>query len=242
MILYRANFSTNVERVTLALAHKGIEVESRWISYDDRSEVEQVSGQPLVPVIVDHRDRVDNVVTDSMQIVAYLEHHVPAPALYPDDEARFAEMMVFIDWFNRVWKIPPNRIEAELASEEPDHMLITKLAREMATYLDGFDSLLAGRKFLFGDELSAADCCAFPVPEVRGQARARRQRAVSPRPRRVPAAHRRALQAAVVDQAHGRAAAGLTGPSRRSAVCRARPRRWTTLGVISATWTPISRS
>ena len=162
MILYRANFSTNVERVTLALAHKGIEVESRWISYDDRSEVEQVSGQPLVPVIVDHRDRVDNVVTDSMQIVAYLEHHVPAPALYPDDEARFAEMMVFIDWFNRVWKIPPNRIEAELASEEPDHMLITKLAREMATYLDGFDSLLAGRKFLFGDELSAADCCAFP--------------------------------------------------------------------------------
>jgi glutathione S-transferase len=162
MILYRANFSTNVERVTLALAHKGIDVESRWISYDDRSEVEQVSGQPLVPVIVDHRDRVDNVVTDSMQIVAYLEHHVPAPALYPDDEARFAEMMVFIDWFNRVWKIPPNRIEAELATEEPDHMLITKLAREMATYLDGFDSLLAGRKFLFGDELSAADCCAFP--------------------------------------------------------------------------------
>ena len=162
MILYRANFSTNVERVTLALAHKGIEVESRWISYDDRSEVEQVSGQPLVPVIVDHRDRVDNVVTDSMQILAYLEHHVPAPALYPDDEARFAEMMVFIDWFNRVWKVPPNRIEAELASEEPDHMLITKLAREMATYLDGFDSLLAGRKFLFGDELSAADCCAFP--------------------------------------------------------------------------------
>jgi glutathione S-transferase len=162
MILYRANFSTNVERVTLALAHKGIEVESRWISYDDRSVVEDVSGQPLVPVVVDHRDRVDNVVTDSMQILAYLEHHVPAPALYPDDEARFAEMMVFIDWFNRVWKIPPNRIAAELASEEPDHMLITKLAREMATYLDGFDSLLAGRKFLFGDELSAADCCAFP--------------------------------------------------------------------------------
>lgn len=162
MILYRANFSTNVERVTLALAHKGIEVESRWISYDDRSVVEQVSGQPLVPVIVDHRDRVDNVVTDSMQIVAYLEHHVPAPALYPDDEARFAEMMVFIDWFNRVWKLPPNRIEAELATEEPDHMLITKLAREMAMYLDGFDSLLAGRKFLFGDEFSAADCCAFP--------------------------------------------------------------------------------
>jgi glutathione S-transferase len=162
VILYRANFSTNVERVTLALAYKGIDVESRWISYDDRSEVEKVSGQPLVPVVVDHRERVDNVVTDSMQIITYLEYYVPAPALYPADEARYAEMMVFIDWFNRVWKVPPNRIEAELASEEPDHMLITKLAREMATYLDGFDSLLSGRKFLFGDEFSAADCCAFP--------------------------------------------------------------------------------
>ena len=144
VILYRANFSTNVERVTLALAHKGIEVESRWISYDDRSEVEKVSGQPLVPVVVDHREHIDNVVADSMQIIAYVEGHVPSPPLYPSDEARFAEMMVFIDWFNRVWKVPPNRIEAELASEQPDHMLVTKLAREMATYLDGFDSLLSG--------------------------------------------------------------------------------------------------
>jgi glutathione S-transferase len=162
MILYRANFSTNVERVALALAHKGIDVESRWISYDDRSEVEKVSGQPLVPVVVDNREHIDNVVVDSMQIIAYVEGHVPSPPLYPSDEARFAEMMVFIDWFNRVWKLPPNRIEAELASEQPDHMLITKLGREMASYLDGFDSLLAGRKFLFGDEFSAADCCAFP--------------------------------------------------------------------------------
>ncbi len=162
MILYRANFSTNVERVALALAHKGIEVESRFIPYDDRSEIEKVSGQPLVPVIVDHRERVDNVVADSMQILAYLEYHVPSPPLYPSDEARYAEMNVFIDWFNRVWKVPPNRIAAQLASQEPDHMLITKLARELAMYLDGFESLLSGRQFLFGSELSAADCCVFP--------------------------------------------------------------------------------
>jgi glutathione S-transferase len=162
MRLYRANFSTNVERVALALAHKGIEVESRWISYDDRSEVEEVSGQPLVPVVVDTRERVTNVVVDSMQIIGYVEQHVPSPPLFPSDEARYAEMMVFIDWFNRVWKLPPNRIAAELASEEPDHMLITKLAREMAASLDGFESLLNGRQFLFGTEFSAADCCAFP--------------------------------------------------------------------------------
>jgi len=162
MRLYRANFSTNVERVTLAIAHKGLEVESRWISYDDRSEVVEVSGQPLVPVLVDTRERVTNVVVDSMQIVAYIDDHVPSPPLFPSDEARLAEMLVFIDWFNRVWKVAPNRIEAELAASEPDHMLITKLGREMASALDGFESLLTGRRFLFGSELSAADCCAFP--------------------------------------------------------------------------------
>jgi glutathione S-transferase len=160
--LYRANFSTNVERVALALAYKGIEVESRYISYDDRSEVLEVSGQPLVPVIVDTRERVTNVVFDSMQIIAYVESHVPSPPLYPSDEARYAEMMVFIDWFNRVWKIAPNRIEAELEAEEPDHMLIIRFGREMALALDGFEGLLSGRKYLFGNEFSAADCCVFP--------------------------------------------------------------------------------
>ena len=158
MRLYRANFSTNAERVALALAHKGIEVESRYISYDDRSEVERISGQPLVPVLVDG----DTIVVDSMQIVAYLENLVPQPPLYPSDEARYGELLIFVDWFNRVWKLAPNRIEVELAAEQPDHMLITRLGRELAAALDGFESLLAGRKFLFGPELSAADIAAFP--------------------------------------------------------------------------------
>ena len=158
MRLYRANFSTNAERVALALAHKGIEVESTYISYEDRSEVERVSGQPLVPVLVHD----DNVVIDSMQIIGYLEQLVPSAPLYPSDESRFAEMLIFIDWFNRVWKLAPNRIEIELSSEEPDHMLITRLGREMAAALDGFEQLLTGRQFLFGAEFSAADCAAFP--------------------------------------------------------------------------------
>ncbi len=156
--LYRANFSTNAERVALALAHKGIEVDSRYISYEDRSEVQRVSGQSLVPVLVDD----ERVVTDSMQIIGYLEQLVPSNPLYPTDEARFAELLIFIDWFNRVWKLAPNRIAAELASGQPDHMVITSLGREMAAALDGFEQLLTGRRFLFGDALSAADCAAFP--------------------------------------------------------------------------------
>ena len=156
--LYRANFSTNAERVALALAHKGIEVESRYIDYADRSEVQRVSGQGLVPVLVDG----DTVVVDSMRIVQYLDDLVPNPPLFPRDDARYAEVMIFTDWFNRVWKLAPNRIEAELAAEQPDHMVVIALGREMKVALEGFEALLTGRQYLMGDEFSAADCAAFP--------------------------------------------------------------------------------
>lgn len=156
--LYRAPFSTNVERVALALAHKEIAVESVVIDYSDRSEVERVSGQGLVPVIDDN----GTIVVDSMEIVRYLDERYPDPPLYPADEARRAEMLIFIDWFNQVWKRPPNEIEAELGKADPDHGRIAALADEMAAALDRFEAMLAGRDHLMGKGFSAADCAAFP--------------------------------------------------------------------------------
>ena len=157
--LYRAPFSTNVERVALALAHKGLEVESVWISYEDRSPVERVSGQSLVPV-VEFDDGA--VVIDSMQIVKVLEERHPAAPLYPADFAGRAATMRFIDWFNGVWKVAPNAIEAEISSEEPDVERIDVLAEAMEGALAVFEKMLAGRSYLLGDEFSAADCAAYP--------------------------------------------------------------------------------
>jgi glutathione S-transferase len=107
MGLYRFRFSTNVERVTLALAHKGLEVQSIWVDPDDRRTVERVSGQRLVSVIEDN----GRVVFDSSAILRYLEEHYPEPPLYPSDKAKRAEMDVFIDWFNRVCKRPPSELK-----------------------------------------------------------------------------------------------------------------------------------
>ena len=155
--VYRIPFSTNVERVSLALAHKGLEVE--WIDVDpaDRSPVERISGQSLVPVLVDG----DRVIFDSTVILRYLEDLQPEPPVFPRDEARRAELEVFLDWFNRIWKRPPNEIEAERGKPEPDLARIEELGRELTGSLDIFERMLAGREYLFG-EVSAADYAAFP--------------------------------------------------------------------------------
>ena len=155
--LYRAPFSTTVERVALALAHKGREAESVVIDYADRSPVIEVSGQPLVPVIVDEGE----VIADSTAILRHLERRYPDPPLFPRDPARRAELDVFLEWFNEVWKAPPNAIEAELRGPEPDRERIEGLGARMRAWLDLFESMLDGRDHLFGD-FSAADCAAFP--------------------------------------------------------------------------------
>ena len=158
MKLYRAPFSTNVERVALALAHKGLEVESVWIDYGDRAPVEAVSGQGLVPVLVDG----DEVVHDSPRILAWLEERHPDPPLYPREDPRRAEVETFVDWFNAVWKVWPNAIEAELGKPAPDREAIAGHAGHMRSALDHFERMLAGREHLMGDDFGVADCIAFP--------------------------------------------------------------------------------
>jgi glutathione S-transferase len=157
LLLYRAPFSTNVERVALALAHKGLDVESIEISYEDRSPVVEVSGQPLVPVLVDG----DEVIPDSVRILRHLEGRHPDPPLFPRDTARRAELDVFLEWFNEVWKVAPNAIEDELEREDPDNDRVAAMGGRMRAWLDVFEDLLEGRDHLFGD-FSAADCAAFP--------------------------------------------------------------------------------
>jgi glutathione S-transferase len=155
--VYRIPFSTNVERVALAAAHKGVEVE--WVDVDprDRSPVLAVSGQELVPVL----EADGEVLWDSPRILAWLEERHPEPPLYPRDEARRAEVETFLDWFNVLWKRPPNLIAGELSKPEPDRARVDELVARLRGSLDRFEALLAGREFLFG-EFGVADVTAYP--------------------------------------------------------------------------------
>ena len=147
---YRIPFSTNVERISLAAGHKRLEIEWIDVDEDDRSPVEAVSGQPLVPVLL----AGDEVVFDSPRILEWLEERFPEPPLLPGDPARRAEVRIFADWFNRVWKTFPNGI-ADGVGDRAEHTF------EMSLAVERFEALLSGRDFLFG-EFGLADVTAFP--------------------------------------------------------------------------------
>ncbi len=157
--ILRIPFSTNVERVALALAHKGLH--ASWVDVDplDRGAVLEVSGQELVPVLVPADGAA---IADSMRIVAWLEEQVPEPALWPADAARRAETDVFLAWFEGVWKHAPNAIDDERLLPRPDHQAIARHTVTIASTLSWFESLLSGRDFLLGDTFGAADVSAFP--------------------------------------------------------------------------------
>jgi glutathione S-transferase len=156
--VYRAPWSTNCERVALALAHKGItEVDSVLIDYSDRSPVEEVSGQPLVPVIVDDGE----VVADSVAIMRHLDERHGEPLLFPPGEPARAHCDVFVEWFNEVYKDAPNAIEAELEGGSRDLVLIEELERRIDAHMELFERLLTGKGYLL-EEFSAADVVAYP--------------------------------------------------------------------------------
>jgi len=68
--LYQLESCPYCARVRQFLETKGLEYEKIDVpgAKEERDELERVSGQRLVPVLVDG----DTVITDSMKIVAYL--------------------------------------------------------------------------------------------------------------------------------------------------------------------------
>jgi glutathione S-transferase len=149
--VWRVPYSTNVERVSIALAHKGLKAEWVEVPYDDRTKIRGVSGQELVPVL-QHDGRV---IVDSPVILRYLEELQPEPPLWPREPSRRAEADVFVDWFNRLWKRPPNLIADDKVDQDTYGPRITDS-------LDLFEALLDRRDYLLGGELGIADVIAYP--------------------------------------------------------------------------------
>lgn len=156
--VHRVPYSTNVERVALALAHKGLT--ATWVDVDpaDRGALVALSGQDLVPVL----EAGDEVVADSTAILRWLDDRYPGVPLWPQDPAERAGADIAVAWFNEVWKRAPNAIDAELGTPRPDAGAIDAWSAELAATLPWFEALLGDRDFLLGDRLGVLDVVAFP--------------------------------------------------------------------------------
>jgi glutathione S-transferase len=74
LVLYELEGCPYCAKVTDKLAELGLEYESRMVprSHAERTEVEEVSGQTGVPVLVDEEHGVEGMA-ESDDIVAYLD-------------------------------------------------------------------------------------------------------------------------------------------------------------------------
>jgi glutathione S-transferase len=162
MRIHAIPYSTNVQRVALALGLKGVAVDE-WVQHtpQDRSGVRAVSGQDLVPVLETDDGQV---LVDSMAIVAWIDATWPDPPLYPAGAAARREVEGFITFFNHVWKVAPNAIDAEQQAHgsAADAQRIAARVAQLRGWQHGFDGLLHGRPYLFGDTPGAADIAAYP--------------------------------------------------------------------------------
>jgi maleylpyruvate isomerase len=161
MRLHAIPHSTNVHRVLLTLGLKGVALDE-VVQHPpgDRAGVRAVSGQELVPVLETGDGRV---LTDSMAIVAWIDQTWPEPPLLPRDPAVRAQVDAFVRFFDDVWKVPPNAIQAEQNKSAPNHGRIAAWAAQLHGWQHGFEALLADRDFLFmHDAPTTADICAYP--------------------------------------------------------------------------------
>lgn len=139
-------WSTNCERVSIAAALAGVEVDWTLVPFDDRTLIEEVSGQKGVPVA----ELDGQIVVGSLAIVGRI-----APQLWPADPRTRALVDTFLDWFDRIWLHPLGVLWRDQDEERK-----ARAAKRLDRSLDRFEALLEA-DYLFG-ELSVADVASYP--------------------------------------------------------------------------------
>jgi glutathione S-transferase len=139
-------WSTNCERVSIAAALAGVDVDWTLVTFDDRTLIEELSGQRGVPIA----ELDGKVVVGSLEIVGRI-----APQLWPADPRTRALVDTFLEWFDRIWLHPLG-----VLWRDQDEDRKARAAKRLDRSLDRFEALLEA-DYLFG-ELSFADVAAYP--------------------------------------------------------------------------------
>ena len=132
--LYQYFLSNCAQRVCIALEEKGLAWTPHPINLftqeNTREEYFRINPKGLVPALV--HDGV--VITESIDILRYIEERFPEPALYPPDDA---ERRKVDEWMN-------------LATE-----------RELFALYDSLEKELGEHRWLVGDRFTFADIAWF---------------------------------------------------------------------------------
>jgi glutathione S-transferase len=130
MTLFSYSISPYAAKVRAILQYKGLPFEERFVHPLDRREIVRLSGQKLVPVLVDD----GRVVADSTRIARYLDERYPSPPILPADPALRARALLLEEWADEAlpravqpvrWFLPQNRqrTEAKLRAPYPSTLV-----------------------------------------------------------------------------------------------------------------------
>jgi glutathione S-transferase len=161
MKLYDNAFSPFARKVRLVLDHKGLEADIvDGLAKSGRDALEVVNGRVEVPVLLHD----DLVITNSSDIVAYLERTFPDRPVYPRTTAGWVHARAWERCSDSV--VDPIMIDISYWTwaERPDAMpagLLDAARADLAQIYAALERDLAGRDFICGD-LSIADLALFP--------------------------------------------------------------------------------
>jgi glutathione S-transferase len=159
--LYDSAFSPFARKVRMVLEFKGLNYETvDGLLRPNHEALQAVNGRIEVPALVDD----DVVVTNSADIVAYLDHRYPAKRVYPDEFAARVHA--------RAWEraadtfVDPILIDVSYWkwAERPDKMpkgLLEAARADLRLVYDALNQELAQRQFVSGS-FSIADVALFP--------------------------------------------------------------------------------
>lgn len=163
IVLYDNPFSPFARKVRLVLAHKQLPFVSRdSLALKHQRELHDANPRGEVPVLVDG----DVAVTNSADIVAYLEHRYPSPPVLPADPGRRVDARAWERLADAVldsivhdisiWVWPTHH-----RNDTPPAGLLEAGMADVRRILARMESSLQERDYLCG-EFSVADIAVFP--------------------------------------------------------------------------------
>jgi glutathione S-transferase len=147
------------EKVRLSLKRMGIDCEMAAIDPADRREVEKISGQRLVPVLVDE----DRVVPDSTRILRYLIARYGERGMLPGGQADKALAWIVEDYADEVLGplIHSTTTDRTPAGQPLDPPARKDVEKHLETQFRNLEQLLSERSFALGAAPGLADISLY---------------------------------------------------------------------------------